>query len=131
MDILSFLLVYGQYAYQNSTNALGRTSVFMMDSWIAFANTLHPNRPTRKSLSLSLAPFHRPLSYLSPFIPLFYSYYSFLSVPTWPKYGTARNTLQIGTESATGAVTKLIKDTYREAGIAFLGTEAWTAPGNL
>lgn len=55
----------------------------------------------------------------------------FLLVPTWPKYGTARNTLQIGTETTTGAVTQLIKDTYREAGMAFLGSEAWTVPANI
>lgn len=51
-------------------------------------------------------------------------------VPTWPKYGTARNTLQIGTETKSGAVTQVIQDNYREAGIAFLNSEAWTTSVN-
>lgn len=54
------LLVYG---HQNSTNAIGKTSLFMMDSWIAFVNTLNPNRPSRKSLSPS--PFHFTASHFS------------------------------------------------------------------
>lgn len=44
------LVVYGTYAASDSTNAIGRTSSFMLDAWIAFANTLNPNRPNRKFL---------------------------------------------------------------------------------
>lgn len=49
-------------------------------------------------------------------------------VPIWPIYGIARNTLQIGTETKSGAITQLIKDDYREAGLDFLASEAWTNP---
>jgi len=53
--------VYGLYAQLNGT--MGQTSAYMLTSWIAFANNLHPNRPflpvvwpkygpTRKSLQI-------------------------------------------------------------------------------
>lgn len=53
------------------------------------------------------------------------------SVPTWPKYGLTRNTIQIGTEVESGEVTQLIHDTYREAGMAFLGAEPWSDAVNI
>jgi hypothetical protein len=44
---IEYHIVYGLYALQNATSPLGKTSAFMMSSWIAFANNLQPNRPSR------------------------------------------------------------------------------------
>lgn len=42
------MIVYGEYVSQHSTDVIQKTSLFMMDSWIAFTNNLDPNRPNRK-----------------------------------------------------------------------------------
>ncbi|KAF8313064.1 alpha/beta-hydrolase [Clavulina sp. PMI_390] len=88
--------VFGEYAASNASSPEGQTSLFMMDSWLKFANTLSPNGP---------------------------------SLPNWPKYGLSRTTMRIGmpTNATSNAITALITDTYREKGIAFLGSEAWTS----
>ncbi|KAF8325150.1 Alpha/Beta hydrolase protein [Cantharellus anzutake] len=37
--------VFGLYGFQNRTSDLGRTSLYMLSAWIAFANSFDPNRP--------------------------------------------------------------------------------------
>ncbi|KAF8313065.1 alpha/beta-hydrolase [Clavulina sp. PMI_390] len=39
--------VYGGYAFNNATTIEGQTSLFMLDAWITFANTMSPNGPNR------------------------------------------------------------------------------------
>ncbi|KAF8334758.1 Alpha/Beta hydrolase protein [Cantharellus anzutake] len=37
--------VFGLYDFQNRTLDLGRTSLYMVSAWVAFANSFDPNRP--------------------------------------------------------------------------------------
>jgi len=42
-------------------------------------------------------------------------------------YGTGRATLQIGPQTESGAITKVIKDDYRKDGMLFLQSADWTS----
>lgn len=52
-------------------------------------------------------------------------------VPVWPKYGTGRATLQIGTQTKNSTLTQVIKDDFRKDGIQFLGSTKWTGQVNI
>ncbi|KAF8313075.1 alpha/beta-hydrolase [Clavulina sp. PMI_390] len=102
--------VYGKYAASDATSVEGQTSLIMLDAWLQFAHNLSPN-----GLNRVLADVLTTRGAIS-------------SVPTWPTYGISRTTMQFGIPANSTAtnVTALIQDTYRQAGIAFLGSEPWT-----